>query len=136
MSQTHKLSLGGSHIDSFHAMNSLIPEVEFPPAVVENLRSEELRQSAISRDPKLQAKLRKLHRELQPKQQLQEPQQRYQHCSEGRNGHTASIPAAADTDSSVGTEEETPIVPADKFDTIRKIRRGNTKRRVDVFEAL
>lgn len=108
-------------------------EVEFPPAVVENLRSEELRQSAISRDPRLQAKLRKLNRELRPKQQLQKSQQQHQPCREGRNGHTASTTT---TDTGVGAEEETPTIPADKFDTIRKIRHGNTKRRVDVFEAL
>ncbi|KAL5966339.1 Radixin [Taenia solium] len=120
----------------FTPQNSHLLEVEFPPTVVENLRSEELRQSAISRDPQLQAKLRKLHRELRPKQQLQKPQQHHQHCREGRNGHTVSTPTAADTDSSVGAGEEILTVPADKFDTIRKIRRGNTKRRVDVFEAL
>ncbi|KAL5104928.1 Radixin [Taenia crassiceps] len=129
-------NIGGENIESETRIPSpLNKEVEFPPAVVENLRSEELRQSAISRDPKLQAKLRKLHRELRPKQQLQKPQH-HQHYREGRNDYTVGTPTATDTDSSVGAGEETPTVPVDKFDTIRKIRRGNTKRRVDVFEAL
>ncbi|VDM34445.1 unnamed protein product, partial [Hydatigera taeniaeformis] len=129
-------NIGDEDIDSETRIPSPVnKEVEFPPAVVENLRSEELRQSAISRDPKLQAKLRNLHRELLPKQQLQKPQH-HQPYREKRNGHAGSTLATTDTDSSVGAGEDTLTVPADKFDTIRKIRRGNTKRRVDVFEAL
>ena len=104
----------------------LILAVEFPPAVVENLRSEELRQSAINRDPKLKAKLQTLHRELRPKQH--KPDQ-CQHRRAKSNGHLV----VADTQPA---ENDASDEPTDKFDTIRRIRRGNTKRRVDAFEAL
>uniref|UniRef100_A0A5K3ELQ7 ERM_C domain-containing protein n=2 Tax=Mesocestoides corti TaxID=53468 RepID=A0A5K3ELQ7_MESCO len=81
--------------------------VEFAPAVVPSLRSEELRRSVISRDPHLRAKLQELHQEMQTMQRTNQ-------------GH----------DSQPCEQCE------DKFDTIRKIRRGNTRRRIDEFEAL
>uniref|UniRef100_A0A0R3T4X5 ERM_C domain-containing protein n=1 Tax=Rodentolepis nana TaxID=102285 RepID=A0A0R3T4X5_RODNA len=112
--------------------------VEFPPAVVENLRSEELRQSAISKDPELREKLRNLQMELLPKHQHQQSPPSAKH-SEGHPHHRRSksyvypvyVTAGERAGSEAGTDH-----PGDKFDTIRRIRRGNTKRRVDTFEAL
>ena len=93
--------------------------------MVENLRSEELRQSAISRNPKLKAKLLTLQRELRPKRHQQE---QYHHRRTKSNSHLV--------DEKTPLEDEAPDEGTDKFDTIRRIRRGNTKRRVDAFEAL
>ncbi|VUZ41197.1 unnamed protein product [Hymenolepis diminuta] len=112
--------------------------VEFPPAVVENLRSEELRQSAISRDPELREKLRNLQMELLPKQQYQQTVPSQKHSQDHlrhRRPKTCVYPVYLTAGELPGSEEDIDNL-GDKFDTIRRIRRGNTKRRVDTFEAL
>nr|CDS33033.2 radixin [Hymenolepis microstoma] len=123
-------------------LDSRIPSpenrVEFPPAVVENLRSEELRQSAISRDPELREKLRNLQMELLPKNQhqqtlpsLKNSQDHSTHRRSKSYVYPVYVTAGERPDSEDGVDHS-----GDKFDTIRRIRRGNTKRRVDTFEAL
>ncbi|KAM7536556.1 hypothetical protein Aperf_G00000086216 [Anoplocephala perfoliata] len=111
--------------------------VEFPPAVVADLRSEELRQSAISRDPELRKKIHTLHMELLPKQQYQQtlPSQNHQDNSHSLQVENNTYPIYATVGEQPGSEDDS-TEPRDKFDTIRRIRRGNTKRRVDTFEAL
>lgn len=93
--------------------------VEFPPALVQSLRSEELRQSLLSRDPQLRARLQSLQQHLLGAQQSMANTFGCQVVN-GRSSFNGGV---------VGATQ-------DKFDTIRRIRRGNTKRRVDEFEAL
>lgn len=116
---------------------SIYPAVEFPPTVVANLRSEELRQSAISRDPELRKKMQSLHMELLPKQQHHQilPFQNHQGHSNSQQVDSNVYPVYVTVGERPGSEDDS-TEPRDKFDTLRKIRRGNTKRRVDTFEAL
>ncbi len=93
--------------------------MEFAPALVPSLRSEELRRSVVNRDPKLRARLHNLHQQISK--------------TRPGNNRTFGVQIINGRGQSGGhsASERT-----DKFDTIRRIRRGNTKRRVDEFEAL
>ncbi|KAL7057507.1 hypothetical protein AAHC03_017187 [Spirometra sp. Aus1] len=96
--------------------------VDFTPAAVPGLRSEESRQTVVSKDHVLRSKLLELRETLHSKR---------------LHPVTTSTTTIATTSENSNNEDSSQLTDvADKFDTLRAIRRGNTRKRIDEFEAM
>lgn len=97
--------------------NSRQERVDFTPATVPGVRSEEARQTVMSKNHALRSKLLELRETL--------------HSKRVHAPANAETTAAETNDNSSRHTDLT-----DKFDTLRAIRRGNTRKRIDEFEAM
>nr|VZI11066.1 unnamed protein product [Spirometra erinaceieuropaei] len=115
-------SLEGDEQFSESNSNPRQERVDFTPAAVPGLRSEESRQTVVSKDHVLRSKLLELRETLHSKR---------------LHPVTTSTTTIATTSENNNNEDSSQLTDvADKFDTLRAIRRGNTRKRIDEFEAM